>query len=244
MATKTPLRYCGTIKVTSETSHLTFTGLQQAATNYSIDIQQAASTAMDLNQPQTWRMLYRIYYRAATSGSSNAIYYGSYPYVYDSGNSGNSWDRNGLYYQNGTVYTNATANGWNVSQTHYINGAQFSCGDEGATGSGNWRYNYSSNNITTSLCESDTQFEHGYIDYNFGPYNFPAAYAHSSGIRPADNSTASNAPIAISDNYGTGGTSSGGSTGQHSQITLYNGANWAPGSVFHCFAWDSKDINE
>ena len=189
-------------------------------------------------------MGFRIYFGALINGSSNSMYYGSYPLVKDAQNSGSSWDRQGMYWSNGTVPTNTSAAGWTASATHYVSGAMFTMCDEGATGAGNWRYGFQSNSHTSSLASSDSAFEHGYIDYMFNGNTYPAAYAVSSSIRPANNATTQQAALAISDNYGTGGTSSGGSTTGPYQIDVYSGANFLPGSTFVCYAWDSKDINE
>lgn len=244
MTQKTPMRWIGTTKLTSAFSTVSFSNINNAASGYNINLHTADSDAMNINQGGTWRMGFRIYFRALINGASNSMYYGSYPYIKDSQNSGNTWDRAGMYWSGGTVATNTAAAGWNTSQTHYLYGAMFTMCDEGATGAGNWRYGFQSNSHTSSLASSDSTFEHGYIDYMFNGNTYPAAYAVSTSIRPADNSTTQQAPLAISDNFGTGGTSSGGSTTGPYQIDIYSGANFLPGSTFVCYAWDSKDINE
>lgn len=244
MAQKTPMRWVGTTKLTSPTTVVSFSGTTTAATGYNINLQAADSTAMDVNQGGTWRTGFRIYFRALVGSASNSMYYGSYPYVKDPQNAGNTWDRQGMYWSGSNVPTNTSAGSWSGSPTYYMYGANFTMCDQGATGASNWRYGFQSNTITSSLAESDSAFEHGYIDYMFNRNSYPAAYVVSSSIRPYGNSTAQAAPLAVSDNYGTGGTSSGGSTTGPYQIDIYSGANFLAGSTFVCYAWDSKDINE
>ena len=165
MTQKTPMRWIGTTKLTSATSVVSFGNVANTASGFNISLTAADSTAMDVNQGGTWRMGFRIYFRALINGSSNSMYYGSYPLVKDAQNSGSSWDRQGMYWSNGTVPTNTSAAGWTASATHYVSGAMFTMCDEGATGAGNWRYGFQSNSHTSSLASSDSAFEHGYINY-------------------------------------------------------------------------------
>lgn len=242
MAQKTPLRHIGTIKVTSVTSQVTFTNVNNFQSPYYSSIGTSSGNATDPNVGDTWRLNYRIYFRALGNGNGNTNYYGSYPYVW-SDNSNYNWDRSGFYYQTTAANTNTSISGWNSSPSYTYAGANFGSPDLGGTSTSQWLYQYSNQNVSASLAESDSQWDHGYIDYNFGPNNKPCANIHSFSIRPADNNTSSNASIAINDNTSVGGGANASNWGPYA-INIYNGTNWAAGSTFVCYAWDSKDINE
>ncbi len=242
MGNKTPLRHIGTIKVTSITSTVTFANVTAAASGYSINLGAGSSNAQDLSHSSTWRMNFRIYFRALGNGNGNSNYYGSYPYIYADNQSYN-WDRSGFKYQTTAVNTNTTINGWNSSPNYTYSGGNFGSPDLGSIGSNYWLYNYSTQNVSSSLAESDSQWDHGYIDYQFGWQTMGCMNAHSFSIRPSNNDTSGTAPIAINDNTSMGGGMNASTSGPYN-IHLYNGTNWAAGSTFVCYAWDSKDINE
>lgn len=242
MAVKTPLRHIGTIKVTSVTSQVSFTNVTAAASGYNIDLSPSGNNASNPNYSGTWRLNFRIYFRALGNGNGNSNYYGSYPYIYADNQSYN-WDRSGYYYQTTAVNTNTTINGWNSSPSYTYNGGNFGSPDLGAIGTNYWLYQYSNQNVSSSLAESDSQWDHGYIDYNFGYQHMGCMNAHSFSIRPSNNDTASNAPIAINDNTSVGAGMNASTNGPYN-LHIYNGTNWAAGSTFVCYAWDSKDINE
>ena len=242
MGVKTPLRHIGTIKVTNITSTVTFANVTAAASGYNIDLGMSGSSASDPSYSGTWRLNFRIYFRALGNGNGNSNYYGSYPYIYADNQSYN-WDRSGYYYQTTAVNTNTTINGWNSSPSYTYNGGNFGSPDLGAIGTNYGLYQYSNQNVSSSLAESDSQWDHGYIDYNFGYQHMGCMNAHSFSIRPSNNDTASNAPIAINDNTSVGAGMNASTNGPYN-LHIYNGTNWAAGSTFVCYAWDSKDINE
>jgi hypothetical protein len=234
---KTPLRHIGTIRVTGATSSVTFTNVTSAQSPYYISNGVSSSNATNLAVNDTWRLNFRIYFRAVSNGNSDVNNYGSYPYVYS--DNANSWDRSGFYYQTTGTSSNTTVNSWSSSPSYTYSGANFGSPYQG----GSWQYSYNTNTADNSLANCDAQFDHGFIDYNFGANHKPCANINSFSIRPNGSDTSSTASIAINDNTSMGGGPSGGNGGPYN-INIYNGQNWAEGSTFVCYAWDSKDINE
>lgn len=237
MTQKTPLRYIGTVRVINATSTVSFTNPTAAQSPYNINLGVSSGNATNINVNETWRLSFRIYFRALSNGNNDINSYGSYPYIYSDNSS--SWDRSGFYYQTTGTTSNTTVNGWNTSPSYTYSGANFGSPWQGST----WQYSYAVNTATNSLANCDAQFDHGFIDYNFGANHKPCGNINSFSVRPNGSDTASNASIAINDNTSVGGGPSGGNGGPYN-LHIYNGQNWAPGSVFVCYAWDSKDINE
>ena len=235
----TPLKHIGTVKIANYTSQISFSGVNTATSPYYVNLHASQSNATSLASNEFWRLNFRIYFRALSNGTSSAAYYGSYPYIWCD-NVSSSWDRSGFYWQATNQATNTSHSGWNSSPSYSYAGAMFASVDQGQTGY--WQYNYSTNTATNSLANCDAQFDHGYIDFNFGPSNKQAANINSYSIRPANNDTSSTAQIALNANYSTGGGPNATTDGPYT-LYLYNGTNWAPGSTFVCYAWDSKDIN-
>ncbi len=139
MGVKTPLRHIGTIKVASITSTVTFANVTAAASGYNIDLSPSGSNAGNPNYSGTWRLNFRIYFRALGNGQSDSNYYGSYPYIYADNQSYN-WDRSGYNYQTSAVNTNTTINGWNSSPSYTYSGGNFGSPTLGGTSSNNWCY--------------------------------------------------------------------------------------------------------
>ena len=247
----TVLRHCGSHKITTWTNTISFSNTTSttgsapyttAGADMSINNASYMNEVFTYDNTNIWRLHFRLYWRTTMGqDNSDSWNYGSV-YVYDTNNN-NYWDRAGYY--NGQ--TNQTANsGWttyNSSNTYSRPGCDMQMKHMGATGAGTERYSYiSTPSVTSDVIDSDIFYDHGYIDYVFGRNTFPSASCRSASVAPGGNKASYNRTNSYY-NFTTGGCPNNSYGSQPTTIYFYAPYNFPMGSVFHLYAWDTKNVN-
>ena len=247
----TVLRHCGSMKITTWTNTLSFSNTIQTtgtepytSANQVMGINNSSymNEVFTYDNSNIWRCHFRLYWRTTMGqDNSNSWNYGSV-YVYDTNNN-NYWDRAGYY--NGQ--TNQTANsGWttyNSSNTYSRPGCDIQMKHMGATSSADERYTYTSSpSVTNDVIDSDMFYDHGYIDYVFGRNTFPSASCRSASVAPGGNKASYNRTNSYY-NFTTGGSTNNSAVGSPGTLYFYAPYNFPKGSVFHLYAWDTKNVN-
>jgi hypothetical protein len=247
----TVLRHCGSQKITTWTNTLSFsntistTGTEPYTTAnqvMGINNNSYMNEVFTYDNSNIWRCHFRLYWRTTMGqDNSNSWNYGSV-YMYDTNNN-QYWDRSGWY--NGQT-SQPSLQGWttmNNSSTYSRPGCDIQMKHMGATSTGGERYNYTSTpSVTNDVIDSDMFYDHGYIDYVFGRNTFPSASCRSASVAPNGDKTSYNQTNSYY-NFTTGGCPNNSYGAQPTTLYFYAPYNFPQGSVFHLYAWDSKNIN-
>ena len=247
----TVLRHCGSHKITTWTNTISFSNTTSttgsapyttAGADMSINNASYMNEVFTYDNTNIWRLHFRLYWRTTMGqDNSDSWNYGSV-YMYDPSNNAN-WDRSGYY--NGQTSQTALS-GWttyNNSVTYSRPGCDMQMKHMGATGAGTERYSYiSTPSGTSDVIDSDIFYDHGYIDYVFGRNTFPSASCRSASVAPKGNKASYNQTNSYY-NFTTGGSTNNSAVGSPGTLYFYAPYNFPKGSVFHLYAWDSKNIN-